>query len=267
MATNVLANPGDGTEGAAANIEGNAEGSTGEAETGENEGEEEISPFEAYLREIIKKADMEETEQFLVTLTEPSKDNYPMVFEKMNICGFLINGKTNPGEVVIVILARYNEETGFYEEIENTEGESRWKIGLFGLFAKEVRLPVGINKLKAVICKVPEKLASLLRFERKNTGEEVGLDEGEDVEESDVENNIAAENDTNAQDKLGEVDAENMETDTGETGTEDIIELVAGKDLQVNFFTIKVHDEATRNKLVNNKVNISDIFNNIVVPK
>lgn len=276
MAARVFANPGNDTTEVAGYIGENGENSTGEIETDESESEDEgISPFEAYLQEIIKKADMEETEQFLVTLTEPKKDNCPIVFEKMNICGFVINGKTKPEEAVIVILARYNDETGLYEELENTEGESRWQIGLFGLFAKEVRLPVGINKLKITIFKIPGEIASLLNLEGKKTAEDVDLDNEAGIEEGNGEekagteketvgNNALAETDSRAKD---EEDGINAGVELGEAEAENIIELVAGEDLQINFFTIKVHDEATREKLINNKVDISDIFNNIVVPR
>ena len=244
-ATISFANPPDGIIGDAAYIEEDVK------EDGENENEK-IDPLEEFLQEIIKSIDMEETEQFLVTLTKPK----PIVFEKMNICGFLINGSIGTGEVITVILARYNDETGLYEEFKNTEGESRWNIGIFGLFTKEVKLPEGINRLKLIIYKIPAKPENLINTDTGNAGKNVELN-GEKkvgIESEVVEDNarVATDIETEAKIKVeAETKAEN-------------INLEAGKDLQVNFFTIKVHDETTRDKLINTKVKISDIINNIL---
>lgn len=227
------------------NIQG--EGIIGDAayieEDGKNE-KGEIDPLEELLQEIISNKDMKETEQFLVTLTKPAS-NENVVFKKLNIiCGFTKSESVMAEEVITVILARYNEETGLYEEFKNTEGESRWNIGVFGLFTKEVELLEGINKLKIIVFKVPAKLVNLVNIDENgeaNSEAEVG------IEDKIIEDKIQVETGT-------------------ETEAEDI-KLEVGKNLQISFLTINVQNETIKDKIINTMVKISDVFNNIFPSK
>ncbi|NSW90776.1 MAG: hypothetical protein HPY74_08910 [Firmicutes bacterium] len=216
------------------------EGIIGDAVYIEKDGENEkgeIDPLEKVLQEIISNKDIKETEQFLVTLTKPAS-NQNVVFKKLNIiCGVAKNEIISEEEVIIVILARYNEKTGLYEEFKNTEGKSRWNIGVFGLFTKEIELFEGINKLKVIAFKTPAKIVKLLNLNIDENGE------------------------TNPEAETGTKDKIQVGTEK-EMKAEDI-KLEAGKNLQISFLTINVQNETIKDKIINTMVKISDVFNNI----
>lgn len=109
-----------------------------------------VDADERALVRIIADADVEETDQFLVTITRPDGDE--TTFKK----AYVIAGTTDESGIEVV-LAMYNPETKAYEEFENTDGDSRWEIGSFGLFSKQVRLNEGANKLKIMAYKKSEK--------------------------------------------------------------------------------------------------------------
>jgi hypothetical protein len=109
-----------------------------------------VDADEEALVRIIADAGVKETDQFLVTITRPDGDE--TTFKK----AYVIAGTTAESGIEVV-LAMYNPETGNYEEFKNTDGDSRWEIGSFGLFSKQVRLNEGANKLKIMAYKKSEK--------------------------------------------------------------------------------------------------------------
>ena len=135
--------------------------------------------------------DMEGTEQFLVTITRPDGDE--TTFKK----SYAVCGETDRKNVKMVF-AMYNPDTGKYEEFENTDGESRWEIGEFGFFGKEVELAKGANKMKIIAY---------------------------------------------------------VEAEDGS--------LVAGTNLQVNYFTVTLLEESLIDKIKNSVVDITDVFTQI----
>jgi hypothetical protein len=87
------------------------------------------------------------TENFLVTITRPDveKEN---TFKKNSVIG-----GTSEVKDIIIVLAKYNDETGKYEEFESNDGDSRWTIGKSKFFAKEVLLDKGVNSFKLLAFK------------------------------------------------------------------------------------------------------------------
>jgi len=104
---------------------------------------------EKILGDLIGDKSLESTEQFLVTITRPEGDE--TTFKK----SYVICGTTDETDIQ-VILAKYDAETDTYKEFKNTDGLSRWDIGSFGLFSKEVILSEGANKLKIIVYKKSE---------------------------------------------------------------------------------------------------------------
>ncbi len=278
--------PVDGIVGDAAYIEQKEDSPVGEDISPKSEKDiedvvEEIDPLEELLQRIIKSKDIGETKHFIVTFTQPL-DNC-IVYDNQNfICGFTNStnkeniengnnlqsdniedaGNTETEEIITVILTRYNEETDTYEEYKNTEGESRWSIGSFGLFTKVVDLLKGINKLKIIIFRRP---AGLLET---NPNSEVIDKNSENIDVNDVNNVNAGANDNN----IGNIDSTDsiaagpnrwLETvSKAEVKAEDIA-IEAGKNLQISYFTINVLNEATKDELINKPAQISNMFANI----
>ncbi len=80
--------------------------------------------------------------QVILEITSPDKDK-DSTYRK----SYIISGNTKYDDVVITI-AKYNEATGKYELLQNTDGESSWEIGAFRLTSKEIILTKGTNKIK-----------------------------------------------------------------------------------------------------------------------
>lgn len=99
---------------------------------------------EINIDEVIQSSSVEATEQLHVTITRPGNGE-EIVFKK----SFLICGTTDKSDITVA-LARYNNETGTYEDLRDTDGNSRWDIGASGRFSKEVILKKGENKIKIV---------------------------------------------------------------------------------------------------------------------
>lgn len=91
---------------------------------------------------LFKDKEVEDTEQFLVTITRPEGDE--STFRKSYIvCG------NSVAEKITVKLYMYSEENQNFELFENTEGESSWEIGFSGFFVKEIELPnIGANRIR-----------------------------------------------------------------------------------------------------------------------
>ena len=109
--------------------------------------------FQAALDRIVRSKNIEETPQFLVTITRPASNE--MV---RNTTGrsYIISGITARSDITVVLAIR-DEATGNYNYFKNTEGFSSWNIGSIGIFTKEVSLNQGPNNLKIIAYRNSEK--------------------------------------------------------------------------------------------------------------
>lgn len=102
------------------------------------------SDYKDLLDSLIKDGNAKESDQFLVTIRKPETDKISVSKKS-----YIITGTTEETDVKM-FMAKLNEKTGEYEAFENTDGESSWEIGSFGMFAKEIVLTKGFNKIKMV---------------------------------------------------------------------------------------------------------------------
>lgn len=100
----------------------------------------------AIVRKLLAATEQDETKQFLVTVTRP--DGKETVFKK----NYVFSGITELTGIKIHI-ALYNEVKKVYEELSDVDGKFGWEIGLSGIFAREVLLREGTNKIKLIAYK------------------------------------------------------------------------------------------------------------------
>ncbi|MBP5427225.1 MAG: hypothetical protein J6Y29_04980 [Clostridiales bacterium] len=80
-----------------------------------------------------------QTEQFLVSIARPLQDE--STYKDM----FKICGSTKMDNIRIRMYI-WNENTGTYKALKNSQGETYWDIGRSGVFVKEAMLPKkGVN--------------------------------------------------------------------------------------------------------------------------
>jgi len=114
--------------------------------------------------EIIYRKDTKPTaKQFLVTITAPEKEKVESE-KSYVICGV---SKDKDPDSIVVRLLRYDEETGTYIDFPDSEGDTRWELGRFGVLIKEIEFPKdGINKIRIVAYKKStSKVKTLVRGE------------------------------------------------------------------------------------------------------
>lgn len=102
---------------------------------------------EINIKDIIRDKYIESTDQFLVTITRPGRDEN--TFKKT----YVICGVTDKPDIQVA-LAVYNEAAGVYVDFVTTDGASSWDAG--SLFAKEIVLSEGANRIKIVAYKKSE---------------------------------------------------------------------------------------------------------------
>lgn len=122
---------------------GTSKGSVSDESTasGKSAAEAKKPDFEAVIQNAMKNGSAVNNGQFIMTLNSPDKDKNS-TYEQ----SYVLSGSSEYSDVVITI-ARYNEETGQYERMLNTDGESTWEIGYFRMFSKEIKLTTGANKI------------------------------------------------------------------------------------------------------------------------
>lgn len=91
--------------------------------------------------------DAKDTKQFWVTITRPDEDT-----DSTYKSSYVISGVSNYTDV-IVVLQVFDEDSGKYVPMENTDGESSWVVGSFNVFSKaafskEIELAKGANKIR-----------------------------------------------------------------------------------------------------------------------
>lgn len=98
--------------------------------------------FEAALDSALRNGRAEDNGEFILDITKP-KDNKESYYEKAYpLTGTSLNGYDD----VVVSIARYNDKTGEYELMTNTDGESSWSF--LNTYSKEISLVPGANKIK-----------------------------------------------------------------------------------------------------------------------
>lgn len=101
----------------------------------------------AWSKDILRDPTVQETSQFLVTITRPEGDE--STFKK----SYVICGNTDADNVRVEIYLK-NKTTKYFEPFANTNGETYWDIGSSGFFMKEVVLPAeGANEIRIVAYK------------------------------------------------------------------------------------------------------------------
>jgi len=235
MAIPVMAHPVDSLEDKSSQSSGNTDVKNLDKE------QEFKARFEAELLAIIENKDIKETEQFLVSFTRYVSSD--IVSKKL----YNVSGCTKE-ESISVILSRYNEDKGIYEQFLNIEGENRWDIGISGFFTKSFELKKGKNKFKIIIYKKPV-------FDSLKEKENLAGINGE-VSISDTQGTISvgATEDKNNIDVLKDLSSQNDE-----------IFLEEGKNLQIQYFTVVFLDESDKDKLLNSVTKIEDVFKSNIV--
>lgn len=101
--------------------------------------------FEDFNKDFIralKDSNARDDSYLIMEITSPDKDK-----DSTYMKSYVLSGNSKYSDVVVSI-AKYNEGTGEYEPMYNTNGESSWEIGDFRLFSKEILLTKGTNKIK-----------------------------------------------------------------------------------------------------------------------
>lgn len=113
--------------------------------------EEKKPDFESFINAVMKKGNAVNNGLDIITITSPEIDKESTYEET-----YILSGNTKHSDVAVTI-ARYNEETGEYERIKNTDGESSWEIGSIRIFTKEIMLNKGTNKIMIMSCRASQK--------------------------------------------------------------------------------------------------------------
>ncbi len=116
-----------------------------------------IKRFESEYWDTLKKGTALDNGKFIMTITKPENDK-DSTYKK----SYIISGKSEYDDVVISV-ARLNRETGEYELIHNTDGDSSWGIGS-GIFSTEILLVEGVNNLMVVSYRESEMVEGKIQF-------------------------------------------------------------------------------------------------------
>jgi hypothetical protein len=100
--------------------------------------------YKGILEKAIKDKIHFITDQFLVEITRPESDEISTYKNP-----YVISGTTEQTDVRM-FLEKYNDESEQYEAFSNTDEESTWDIGKFGVFANEMMLSKGANKIRTI---------------------------------------------------------------------------------------------------------------------
>lgn len=106
--------------------------------------------IEKILANVLRDGKARDDSSFIMNITSPDKDK-----DSTYMKSYVLSGNSKYSDVVISI-AKYNENTGEYVPMYNTDGESSWEIGEFRLFSKEIILTEGTNKIKILAYRASE---------------------------------------------------------------------------------------------------------------
>jgi hypothetical protein len=114
--------------------------------------------FEEVFIDALKDGAAVDNDYLIMNITNPQKDKESTVYKS-----YVLSGNSKYDDVIISI-AKFNEDTGEYEPMKNTDGEYSWEIGEYRLFSKEIILTEGSNKIKMMAYRTSQKEEAL----RKN---------------------------------------------------------------------------------------------------
>ncbi|MGI6668273.1 MAG: hypothetical protein ACOX4M_02180 [Acetivibrionales bacterium] len=114
-----------------------------------------LEEFEEKVRSILKNGQAIDNGDFIMTITRPENDRDSTYYKTYNI-----TGKSDYNDVVISIF-RYDEDTGEYVPMTNTDGESSWDC--LGIFSTDIKLEIGANKIMIHAYRKSEMVASKLQ--------------------------------------------------------------------------------------------------------
>jgi len=123
----------------------------------ETEADKARKEFDTEYISALKNGKALDNGQFIMTITKPENDK-DSTYKK----SYVISGKSDYDDVIISV-ARLNKETGEYELIKNTDGESSWGIGS-GIFSTEILLVKGVNNLMIISYRKSEMVAGKIQF-------------------------------------------------------------------------------------------------------
>ncbi len=107
--------------------------------------------LEDVLKDILKDGTAVKDKYFIMQITNPQMDKESTVYKS-----YVLSGNSKYDDVIISI-AKYNDATGEYEPMTNTDGESSWEIGEYRLFSKEIKLTEGTNKIMMIAYRTSQK--------------------------------------------------------------------------------------------------------------
>lgn len=113
--------------------------------------EEKKPDFGAFIYTVMEKGEAVNNGLDIIEITSPDEPKDSTYNES-----YVLSGNTKDSDVIVTI-ARYNEETGSYELIKNTDGESSWEIGSIRIFTKEIMLNKGTNKIMIISYRSTQK--------------------------------------------------------------------------------------------------------------
>ena len=96
-------------------------------------------------------ADANGTKKLLVTITRPEGTT-----DSTYKSSYVISGVSDYSDITVVLQV-YDEESKSYVPMENTDGESSWGIGSFGVFSKEIELKEGPNAIRILAFSASQK--------------------------------------------------------------------------------------------------------------
>jgi|GEM_PF-2883439 len=98
--------------------------------------------FDAALENALRSGKAEDNGELILHITRP-ENNRESTYKKT----YVLSGQSlNDYSDLVVSIARYNDKTGEYEPMVNTDGESSWNC--YSAFSKEISLSQGANKIK-----------------------------------------------------------------------------------------------------------------------
>ena len=121
------------------------------AEQNKAAAEEKKPNLDDIIKELMGKGKAINNDLGIIEITSPEEDKESTYYE-----AYVLSGNTEYSDVVVHI-ARYNEETGGYEWIKNTDGESSWEIGSIRIFTKEITLNKGANEIMIISYRLSQK--------------------------------------------------------------------------------------------------------------
>jgi len=124
---------------------------TGNAASVQSIVEEKKPDFEAFIENVMENGKAVDNDLKIMDITSPETEKESTYDET-----YVLSGTSTHSDVVVII-ARYDDETGRYERIENTDGESTWEIGSIRIFTKEIKLKLDTNKLMIISYRASQK--------------------------------------------------------------------------------------------------------------